>query len=170
MEELICRKATISDIFKMVDDDLMTGAYDNSFASSQINLIVDRIKENLAITYVGTLNDEIICEITAAISPIAILNEVNNTLGLVDNKTAYLFNILTKKEYRNHGYFTKLLQYVLDDLKSKGYDKVTLGVDVSNKKNMSIYKNNEFNEHIKSVKKIYGKNNIVEIEYLGRKI
>lgn len=170
MDKFVCKIATVDDIIKMYDDDVRSGVYDQVYLEKEKNIVIDRIKDNLAYTYIGILNDEIIGEITAAIDPVGVINFVHNPDGLIDDKTAYLFNILIKTTYRNMGYFTKLFQYVLNDLKEKGYEKVTLGVDTSNEKNMKIYKKNDFNEHIKTVKKVYDKNIIVEIEYLGKKL
>lgn len=170
MDRFICKIATVDDILKMYDEEVKSVEYDQNTLEKSRNITIDRINEKLAITYIGILNDEIIGEITAAIDPVAVINFVHNPDGLIDNKTAYLFNILVKTTYRNMGYFTKLFQYVLDVLKSKGYEKVTIGVDTSNEKNMKIYKKNDFCEHIKTVKKVYGKDNIIEIEYLGKKL
>ena len=70
-------------------------------------------KEKKIIPYYGILDGNIICEITVSIDKIV----VQNSTGLVDDKTAYLNSFRTKKEYQGQGYFSKLFHFVINDLK-----------------------------------------------------
>ncbi len=44
---------------------------------------------------------------------------------------------------------------MINDLKSKGYEKVTLGVEPTETKNLKIYKHLGFNEYIKFAQEAY---------------
>lgn len=103
-------------------------------------------KEKKIIPYYGILDGNIICEITVSIDK----SVVQNNAGLVDDKTAYLNSFRTKKEYQGQGYFSKLFHFVINNLKEKGYEAVTLGVEPNETKNMQIYFHYGFDEYIKS--------------------
>lgn len=125
---------------------------------------IDRFKKGLIIPYYGLLNGQIICECTAMINS----SVVQNAKGLVDDKTAYLSAFRTILEYQGQGYFSKLFKYMLEDLKNKGYKKVTLGVEPEEKKNKEIYFKYGFNEHIKDSKEVYPDGTEINVEYYGK--
>ena len=45
----------------------------------------------------------------------------------------------TIEDYQGKGYFSKLFKYMIDDLKNKGYKRVTLGVEPEETKNKKRY-------------------------------
>jgi ribosomal protein S18 acetylase RimI-like enzyme len=57
----------------------------------------------------------------------------------------------TNKEYENQGYFSKLYKFIEQDLKSRGYKELSLGVEPKETRNVSIYKKFGFTNLIKSV-------------------
>lgn len=56
-----------------------------------------------------------------------------------NSKTVTIYECKTKEEYQGMGYFKTLLNYMLEKLSEKGYEKVYLGVDESNEKNQQMY-------------------------------
>lgn len=118
------------------------------------------------IPYYGFLNGKIICEATAIIEP----SKVQNKEGLVDNKTAYLSAFRTNKEYQGKGYFSILFQYMLKDLKRRGYTKVTLGVEPTETKNKQIYEHYGFHELIKTAQEKYPDGTLIDVEYYGKNL
>lgn len=107
---------------------------------------IKNAKENKTIVYYGILNGRIISEATAMLSDI----DVQNSEGLVGDKTIYLSAFRTVKEYQGKGYFSKLYKFMEDDLKQRGYTALTLGVEPSEVKNMMIYFKYGFINYIKT--------------------
>lgn len=124
---------------------------------------IERVKNGHCIVYYGILNGKIICETTAMIDK----NIVQNSDGLVDDKTAYLCAFRTVDKYQGKGYFSKLFNFMINDLKSKGYEKVTLGVEPTETKNLKIYKHLGFNEYIKFAQETYPDGTVIDVDYYG---
>ena len=89
--------------------------------------LIQDVLTNKSITYYGFLNNDIIAEATASISPDSYF--VKNSRDLIDDKTAYLSAFRTNKEYRNQGFFSKLFNFMIEDLIRRGYTQFTLGVE-----------------------------------------
>lgn len=52
----------------------------------------------------------------------------------------YLSRLIVKKAYRNQGVGQKLLKYMIDLCREKGYRQITVGVDTDNANAVHIYK------------------------------
>lgn len=127
---------------------------------------IERASNGKSIIYHGILSGEIICETTAMIDK----SIVQNGDGLVDDKTAYLCAFRTIEKYRGKGYFSKLFNFMIDDLKRKGYEKVTLGVEPTETDNLKIYQYLGFSEFIKSAQETYSDGTIIDVDYYGMKL
>ena len=127
---------------------------------------LDRFNKGYIIPYYGLLDGKIICECTAIINP----SIIQNFDGLVDEKSAYLSAFRTIKEYQGQGYFSKLFKYMIEDLKKKGYERVTLGVEKEEEKNKAIYSKYGFTNHIKDAKESYPDGTIIDVEYYGKSL
>jgi len=156
----VCKNATIDELNQKLQ-------YELDHASNKENWIVWkrdtilRYQSHKIIPYFGILDGKIISECSAAISK----DIVQNADGLVDEKTAYLYAFRTIPEFQGQGYFSILFQYMLEDLKTKGYYSVTLGVEPEEKKNKSIYQHYGFTEFIKKDFESYPDGTKVEVEY-----
>ena len=53
------------------------------------------------------------------------------------------------------------------DLKGRGYEKVTLGVEPAETDNLKIYQHLGFNEFIKSAKETYPDGTVINVDYYG---
>lgn len=122
---------------------------------------VEHIKNGQSVTYYGKLNNKIICETTALFDE----SIIQNSDKLVDDKTVYLCNFSTDKRYQGKGYFSKLFKFMIDDLKNRGYEKFTLGVEPTETKNIKIYQHLGFNEYIKSAQEIYTDGTVIDVDY-----
>lgn len=122
---------------------------------------IERVKNGQSIAYYGILNGKIVCEATAMIDR----DIVQNSDGLVDDKTIYLCAFRTIEKHQGKGYFSKLFSFMINDLKSKGYEKVTLGVEPEETENLNIYKHLGFNEFIKSAKETYPDGTVIDVDY-----
>lgn len=116
--------------------------------------------------YYGILDGEIICEATACLCA----KNVQNAEGLVDEKTAYLCAFRTVDAYRGRGYFSKLLHWLMDDLKRRGYRAVTLGVEPEEAQNRQIYAHYGFDEYIKTATERYPDGTAVTVDYYRKKL
>lgn len=119
------------------------------------------------IIYYGFLDNEIICEATAVIKT---LKEDKFTEDLIGKNKVYLSAFRTNKEYEGQGYFSKLYNYMLNDLKEKGYEYATLGVEPTEERNKSIYNHYGFNEFIKETHETYPNGEEVTVDYYRKKI
>ena len=119
-----------------------------------------------SLPYYGILDGEIICEATACLRA----QNVQNAEGLIDEKTAYLCAFRTVETYRGKGYFSKLLRWLLDDLKRRGYEAVTLGVEPEETENRQIYAHLGFDEYIKTATERYPDNTVITVDYYRKKL
>ncbi|MBQ6546859.1 MAG: GNAT family N-acetyltransferase [Bacilli bacterium] len=164
MKNYICKIANIDEMNTKWDYEIdnATDDKENWIIWKEEN--IERFKKGLIIPYYGLLGDKIICECTAILSPLV----VKNAEDLVNEKTAYLSAFRTIPEYQGKGYFSKLFKFMVDDLKAKGYEKVTLGVEPEEKKNKAIYTHYGFTEHIKDAKESYPDGTQIYVEYYGK--
>ena len=123
-------------------------------------------KYGAQIPYYGLLDGKIICAATASLSP----DIVQNGKDLVDDHTAYLTAFRTIEEYQGKGYFSKLFKYLIEDLKSRGYTKVTVGVEPTELKNKAIYQKWGFTNYIKTSIEEYPDGTKIEVEYYYKNI
>lgn len=106
------------------------------------------------------------CEATATINPEA----VQNGKELAGNQTVYLSAFRTIEAYQGKGYFSKLMKFMIEDLRLRGYTRATLGVESDEEKNKSIYAHYGFTEYIKSAAETYSDGTVINVEYYGKYI
>ena len=164
MENYICKVAALADIIKKYDYEIAKSTANISNLIIWKENAIEKYNKGSSITYMGLLDGKIICECSAAIDS----SYVQNSGGLVDDKTAYLYAFRTNEKYQGRGYFSKLFKFMIADLISKGYEKVTLGVEPEEKKNKAIYSKYGFTEYIKSAKEVYPDGTVIDVEYYGK--
>ena len=163
-EEYVCKIASLDEVIQKYDYEIEHAKGDKDNWIIWKEEAIEETKSGRTIPYYGVLNGQIICEATAAIHS----SVVQNADGLVDHNTAYLFAFRTIEEYQGKGYFSKLFSFLLDDLRGKGYQKVTLGVEPDEIKNKEIYSHYGFNEFIKIAKEVYPNGEEIEVEYYAK--
>ena len=114
----------------------------------------------------GILDGKIICECTAALDPM--LN-INTTL-LINDKSVYILAVRTVDGYQNKGYFRELFKYMINDLKNRGYEYATIGVDKNDEKVKSIYKKYGFTEFLKESIEFFPNGEEINLEYYRKKL
>ena len=149
MENFICKVASREEVLKRWDY-LTKINPEKKWVEYRENAI-KHFDENSTISYLGFLNDEIICEITAYIKNSAFIGDISDPSGLLSDSMAYLAAFRTNKEYEGQGYFSKLYGFVENDLKERGYKELTLGVGPDAVRNIQIYFHLGFKEYIKTV-------------------
>ena len=150
MDNFICRVANREELLKRWDYLIEIHPGNNKWVKFRENAL-KHYDEKSTISYLGFLNDEIICEATAYIKESAFIGDISEPSGLLSDNMAYLAAFRTNKEFEGKGYFSKLYNFVENDLKQKGYTELSLGVGPEEVRNMEIYFHLGFRNYIKTV-------------------
>ena len=126
MRNFTCKIAPLSDVEKRWDA-LIKNHPDNPNWSIWKNSNITNNQNNYRISYYGYLDGLIITEATAIISPLD--TTILNSEKLISKDMAYLTAFRTDSKYQNQGYFSKLYKFMEEDLKSRGFTKLSLGVE-----------------------------------------
>jgi hypothetical protein len=59
---------------------------------------------------------------------------------------------------------------MIEDLKQRGFKRVTLGVEPEEEKNKAIYFKYGFTNHIKDAKEVFPDGTTIDVEYYGKDI
>ena len=161
MKEYICQIASVDETERKWNYEIRKQRKRKTVLEGLKKDAVEHIKNGQSVTYYGKLNNKIICETTAMFDE----SIIQNSDKLVGGKTVYLCNFSTDKRYRGKGYFSKLFKFMIDDLKNRGYEKFTLGVEPTETKNIKIYQHLGFNEFIKSGKETYPDGTVIDFDY-----
>ena len=165
MDNYICKIATKEEKLKQLEYDKSINPGEEENWDKWIEEFKN-IPDGHRITYFGILNGEVISEASAGLKK----DTFQNTDGLIDDTTAYLFAFRTKKEYQKKGYFTPLFKFMLEDLKKRGYKKVTLGVEPEEIENKARYNHYGFIEHIKDAQEVEPDGTVINVEYYGKSL
>lgn len=166
MSEYICKIASPEEMNTKWDYEIAHAEEDRENWMIWKKSNIEHMQEGKSLPYYGILDGQIISEATAILDGAI----AQNSDGLVDEKTAYLSAFRTSPEYQGKGYFSKLFQFMIKDLKCRGYEKVTLGVEPEELENKQIYAHYGFTEHIKNGVEIYPDGTQIDVEYYGKRI
>ena len=119
MDEYICKIATIEEMEQNWDYLIEIHPNNNAWKIYKEEAIKN-MKEKNTIVYYGILNGTIISEATAFIS------NTDDTNELVNEHTSYLSAFRTREEYQGKGYFSKLYNFMENDLKNRDYTKLVV--------------------------------------------
>ena len=166
MEKYVCKIANLDEMNIKWDYEIEHSDEDKDNWITWKKENINRFKNGSIIPYYGVLDGKIIAEATALIDP----NILKNLSDLIDNKSAYLMAFRTIDEYQNKGYFSKLFKYMIEDLKSRGYKKVSLAVEPTEVRNKAIYTKFGFTNHIRDGKEAYPDGTVIAVEYYSMNI
>ena len=127
---------------------------------------VENFKKGVSIPYYGILNGTIICEATAVTDPQC----VQSSEGMMEKGTVYLCAFRTNAEYQEQGYFSKLKDFMLEDLRKRGFTKAILGVAVADDWHQKMYEHWGFTEYLKTGEETYPDGTIIDVEYYSKKL
>ena len=130
MDNYVVRKATYEEANGLVSKYIANGILNDS-----------------VVLYIGLLDDKVVSQ---AVAYLLTKGETSPDELLLNNTCACISDLKTKEEYQNKGYASRLFKYILNDLKSRGISKVTLGIDKNNQRNKDMYSNWGFNDYIKT--------------------
>ncbi|MBR4500707.1 MAG: GNAT family N-acetyltransferase [Clostridia bacterium] len=115
-----------------------------------------------SIPYVGVLDGRVICEATAL--------PLQGGEGMAKECAVELCAFRTVREYRRMGYFSKLMAFMLEDLKKRGYTKAVVGVEPEEKTNRDIYRRWGFDEPAGTGKETYPDGTVIEVEFYSKRL
>lgn len=150
MNNFRCKIATREELLKRWDYLIETHPNNSNWLIYRENAIRNFDNRN-TISYLGLLDDKIICEATAYIKPSAFDGDISDCSKLLDINMSYLAAFRTNKEYEGQGFFSKLYKFIENDLKEKGYLELSLGVSPDEVRNMEIYFHLGFRTYIKTL-------------------
>lgn len=166
MDNYICKIASIKEMQEKWDYEISKSIQDKKNWLTWKKENINNYKKGYIIPYYGILNGIIICEATVHLTT----KTVQNSPNLVSDNCVYLSAFRTNNKYQKKGYFSKLFHYMLNDLKSRGYEYATLGVEPSETQNKEIYKHYGFTDYIKSAQEVYPNGTTIEVEYYRKKL
>ena len=150
MDNFICKVANRDELLRRWEYLIDIHKGNNQWVKYKENAI-KHYDEKSTISYLGFLNDKIICEATAYIKDSAFIGDISEPSGLLSESMAYLAAFRTNKEYEGQGYFSKLYGFVENDLKNRGYTELSLGVGPEAVRNIEIYFHLGFRTYIKTL-------------------
>ena len=150
MDNFTCKIADREELLKRWEYLIKIHPKNNKWMEYKENAL-KHYDEKSTISYLGFLNNEIICEATAYIKKSAFIGDISDPSGLLEDNMAYLAAFRTNKEYEDKGYFSKLYKFMEKDLKDRGYTELSLGVGPEAVRNMEIYFHIGFRYYIKTL-------------------
>lgn len=165
LENYKCVIASKSQIIEKWDEEIKKHNY-----SEEWKIYKEQSLSNMdtRTVYMGLLDGKIITEATAIISGKD--KCIENKDDLVDNGKAYLSAFRTNKEYENQGYFSKLYKFMENDLKKRGFNSLTLGVEPCETRNIQIYLKWGFSKYIKTDYEYYPNGEKILVNYYEKVI
>ena len=99
----------------------------------------EEIREGNRLVFVYKINDEFIGEG-------ALVFDTGDSDYTIAGKRVYVSRMIVKKEYRNKGIGSEILNYLIDKVKKMGYSEMTIGVDKDNINALHLYRKYGFTE------------------------
>ena len=159
----ICKIASLEEMEQKWNDEISQHSEKENWIAWKAEAI-EGARTGLSIPYYGILDGTVICEATAVLNP-----DFGQTFGKPDH-TVELCAFRTNKEYRGKGYFSKLMAFLQEDLKQKGYRRAVVGVEPEEKRNREIYRHWGFTEEIGTGTETYPDGTIIQIEFFGKQL
>ena len=154
----ICRIATLEEMEQKWD-------YEIGIHPGQENWIVwkgeaiEGFRSGRSIPYYGILDGTVICEATAVPNP-GFMQAADRVVELCAFRTV--------RAYRGKGFFSRLMDFMLKDLKQKGYARAVVGVEPDEEVNKAIYRHWGFTEYLCSDTETYPDGTVIQVEFFGK--
>lgn len=148
-DNYVCKIASLDELIEKSDYEILIHPNNDMWVKFK-ELAIKNYNNKNRILYIGKLNNKIICEATAVINKDGLKGDINNSDELISDTMVYLSGFRTNKEFIGKGYFKKLFIFMENDLKNKGYNKMSLGVEPREVRNIQIYFKLGFVNYIKT--------------------
>ena len=164
-EDYICRIPSVEEMIRKWDCEIGLHTEKKNWIIWKDEAI-GHFRTGRSIPYYGFLNGEIICEATAAPVPEPGQDGERSAGG----RTVELCAFRTNKAYRGKGYFSKLMDFMLKDLKQKGFTKAVVGVEPDETTNKAIYRHWGFTEPVRTGTETYPDGTVIDVEFYGKNL
>ncbi|MCR4599762.1 MAG: GNAT family N-acetyltransferase [Acetatifactor sp.] len=161
----VCKIASLEELKRKWDYEITQNPGDGNWLIWKEEA-VENFQKGVSIPYYGILNGTIICEATAVTDPQC----VQNSEGMMEEGAVYLCAFRTNSEYQGQGYFSKLKDFMLEDLRKRGFTKAILGVAVADDWHQKMYEHWGFTEYLKTGAETYPDETIIDVEYFGKEL
>lgn len=94
---------------------------------------LDEIKNGNRHVFIYKINDEFIGEG-------ALVLDTGDPDYTIENQRVYVSRMIVKKEYRNQGIGSEILEFLIRKAKDMGFSEMTIGVDKDNVNALHLYK------------------------------
>ncbi len=159
----VCKIASIDEVIAKWDKLIAQNPEEPNWVSWKAETI-ENVRTGRKIPYYGVLDGEIICEAYAepGYDPAA-EGGVSSEPG-----TVYLSAFRTDEGYRRKGFFSKLMAFMLADLKQKDFIRAIVGVEPWDTLNKELYRHWGFTELVYSGTCTYPDGEVIEVEYYAK--
>ena len=164
-QKYVCKIASLEEMNRKWDDEI-------SRHPGEINWIVWKdeaikgFRSGRSVPYYGILDGIVICEATAELFPA--IPQAGE--GGKAERCAELCAFRTIKACRGKGYFSKLMDFMLKDLKQKGFSRAMVGVEPDEIHNKAIYHHWGFTEYIHTGTETYPDGTVISVEFYGKQL
>lgn len=141
----VYRKATLQDLEKIWDKDILENAGDENYVRWKKQYI-EYNQTNKAVTFVVLNNEEPVGQITLLLSPEC--SAVKNKPLLCGEYTANMNAFRIDKKFEGQGHISKLVRMAEDYAKSIGIKYLTIGSEAKESRNLAIYLHFGYNKYI----------------------
>lgn len=159
-DNYVCRIASLEEVNERWDTLIREHPEDPNWAVWKTDVLAE-VSAGKEIPYYGFLGGEIICEAYA----IPNYTPGEDDKGYREDGTAYLSAFRTVKAYRGKGFFSKLLHFMLNDLRKKGFARAILGVEPDEVLNKQMYLHWGFTEKVYTGTCTYPDGTTIAVEY-----
>ncbi len=159
----VCRIASPGEMERRWDDEIALHAEKGNWIVWKDEAI-ENARAGRSIPYYGFLDGRAICEATAVPDP------QTGRAEKAEGRAVELCAFRTDNEYRGKGYFSKLMAFLQEDLKRKGYGKAIVGVEPKETVNCRIYHHWGFTEYVRSGTETYPDGTVIKVIFLGKKL
>lgn len=100
---------------------------------------LDEIKSGNRLVFIYKINGEFIGEG-------ALVFDTGDSDYTIPERRVYVSRMIVKKEYRNRGIGSEILEFLIAKAKDMGYSEMTIGVDKDNANALHMYRKHGFTE------------------------
>ena len=124
---------------------------------------IDSARSGRSLPYYGILDGDIICEGTAVLFP-----DFPWRGGAAEEGTVELIAFRTVRAYRGQGYFSRLMRFLLNDLKQRGFTRAVVGVEPQERHNRDMYRHWGFTEFVGSGTETYPDGTVIDVLFYAK--
>lgn len=146
MGNFISKLASVEEVEGYYNEKIKNEPEDESLKTYKLHFI-QGVRKGTRLCYFGFLNGRVVCKGAAKI---AYEENCEKEADLIDKTTAYLFAFETNPKFEGKCYFSKLYHFIEQDLRERGFRKLTVGVEPCEIRNIQIYFHLGFTKYVKT--------------------